>query len=608
MNQVPHIPAHVKDLIDQALNGTIDAEGLYRLDAALLDNPEIQAYFLDYCQLFMDLTVETRADQVIESFRARKDRIIPAIAEESAANSKATLATPVRALSFSQAWWVLGVPACLLFLLGSWFGWYTHARNANQQTVVKQPAPAVAPAAYLMSANGCNWSGRPEIYTVGSEVQPGDEISLSEGVAEFRLANGVYVSVEGPASLVLMSASTLVLQYGKITSHVPWAVTDFKTLAGACKLTSRESEFGVTYDGGRVELHVFSGAVKAESPQAATISDGMVYEEGSLVVDESGKFTSGTITSGNALSLKGSGNTLKMADVPGQKAQPEKFAAKLPMAGALPITKEYVDAVLASKPLGYWRFETAKDGMFLNEIEGGSQLEVVGDVRLAGRVGNTAVEFHPNSKAHLKSDSMDELTDSDYSAEIWMKASHFHHGVVMSLYAHRAVPKHGTTIEVMGATGIQGTKSTQGKIRYVHTSLGNIKTSCFSKRDYCIRRWQHVVAAKEGARMRLYIDGKLAASDSDSTHLASDIRLVLGWFSKTPERCFVGQLDEAVIYNRALSSEEVKRHYRIVEKAVRLPPEDKSAANNASWVRGRRKDLVASANLTEICLGDSIVQ
>jgi hypothetical protein len=93
---------------------------------------------------------------------------------------------------------------------------------------------------------------------------------------------------------------------------------------------------------------------------------------------------------------------------------------------------------------------------------------------------------------------------------------------------------------------------------------------------YQVRRWQHVVAVKQGSEARLYLDGKMAASAANAESLPRGLRLIIGEASTTQRTYrFCGQLDELSIYPHALSDTEVRQHFR----SVHLPSDANAAAN-----------------------------
>jgi hypothetical protein len=414
-------------------------------------------------------------------------------------------------------------------------------------------------------------------------VRQGDEISLQEGIAEFRLASGVFVSIEGPAALVLTSPSSLVLQYGKITTHVPWTVTDFKAVVGTCDVTACDSEFGISFLGRDVELHVFTGEAVAASTELAA-GDGAPL--GTLLESESpSNYLARTrVPQGRSLSLAQDADGMQV--VSQGNADEVQFATRLPMAWPLPVTPAYVQTVMESKPVGYWRFESSADGVVKSELETGGDLTIIGDLRLTGDDNNRVAEFNqPGTGSRLISrQPMDLLSHTDYSVEVWIKPSHLQCGGAVALLATPPdvpIESHAFYLELQGVRGRGMCSDTHpGCIRFVHRDPPGrnvaVGKSCLSDRRYRLRRWQHVVAVKEGAEMRLYLDGQRVGTEHVETYLAKRLSLVVGQPQSDAPRdfWFVGQLDELALYEHALTEEEIAAHY----KAIRWQP-GKQAAN-----------------------------
>jgi hypothetical protein len=254
------------------------------------------------------------------------------------------------------------------------------------------------------------------------------------------------------------------------------------------------------------------------------------------------------------------------------------------MGGELPISSKYVESVLATKPIGYWRFEQLDDAAAKNEIAGGIDLRVEGNVRLAGETRNHVLDFTQiDSSAYLISkEPLQALAGSDYSVEVWMKPSHFHRGGFVSLMENPEVARgqHGLLLETHGAITSPSLR-TPKRLRFLHrdppASGIDTGTSCISTHSYRARRWQHVVATKKGDTMRLYLNGQFTAAAKDSSSLAAGLFLVLRWTAGvTDDRFFYGQLDELAVYDRALSKAEIENHYT----AVRWSSKTRGAAKD----------------------------
>jgi uncharacterized repeat protein (TIGR01451 family) len=78
--------------------------------------------------------------------------------------------------------------------------------------------------------------------------------------------------------------------------------------------------------------------------------------------------------------------------------------------------------------------------------------------------------------------------------------------------------------------------------------------------------WHHVVAVRDASanQIHLYVDGvgeDSAPADYDAGFASSNAALNIGWLNLSHGFHFNGIVDEAALYNGALSAEEIERHY-----------------------------------------------
>jgi hypothetical protein len=434
--------------------------------------------------------------------------------------------------------------------------------------------PAAVPVARLTYTNGCIWGGVPaQARSIESQVGLGDEIVLDEGIAEFRLSSGVSLSIEGPTVLVVTSPTSFVLQHGTMTVYVPWSAADFQMVAGTCRLTAIDAEFGVRVAGGDVKVDAFADSVVASpalgGEESLDAADDLVIRDESQL-PRGAEFKKVRVTAGRSLSLATRSDITKVAAW--TAADDSQFATRLSMAGPLPIEDSYIEAVRESQPFSYWRFENVQDEITQNEMAGGAPLKVVGNVRFAGEANNHVVELgRPGANGYLVCTEKVDLSQSDYSVEVWVKPSHFHNGACVGLLKDVPVmtrEKLAFYLQVCSPQ-LYWEREARQRFRFLHRSPPGhdhlMGTNCYSKSAYSLRRWQHVVATKQGAEMALFVDGVQVAAQRDATSLPPDLTMIVGQLTN-PERngAFVGQLDEIAIYKRALTPEEVKQHGQAV--------------------------------------------
>lgn len=447
-----------------------------------------------------------------------------------------------------------------------------------------QPILKMAPVAYLSSANSVTWGdGQSQFETAGGGVLQGEKVVLQQGIAEFRLASGIGLSIEGPTEMALESPTSIALDEGTLTAHVPWIGADCRIHVADYTLSTGEAEFGLVVSKDKTAIHVFSGAVtlfgkstaKPESSKRPAGPNG----ERSLVV-----------STGKSLLI------VRADDEPELvwgKADEGLFASKLKMAGLLPVSRAYVASVLASAPIGYWRFESIEGDMLPNEVASGLPLKVTGELRLQGDSKNRLAEFgRPGADECflMTPEPVNALAGKDsYSVELWIKPSHVHWAGLAALLANPTTNSEGHAfyLELQGPAADVFSPYEEvphpGSVRFLHRDPPSEKgrkegVSCFSEVNYAVRRWQHVVAVKDGAEMRLYLDGQLVDTQQDETSLAPDLYLLIGR-ARTPQRAsistnrlpnfpFVGQLDELAVYDSALTEKEVEAHYNAINRVL----------------------------------------
>ena len=613
-----NVPEHnfeLRALLDHLCNDDLNPGGFERLMELISDDIEAQKFYIQYTDMneslrhtavtlehqemlaelqakLSDLRALSEADLFAETVHSRdgaSDLESSSFAPDTIEVSKRGESRSRRDGRDSASEWRRSLPvrfvpflsgcalAGAIVLLMARTGYFA----PGQPDAPSLSSSGLPPAAYITSTNGCNWSGAaPSLRAAGNGIQVGDEIALQEGIAEFRTANGAYISVEGPADFVLTSADSLVLQYGKVTTQVPWSIREFRIMAGGCRLTTSEAEFGVCVAGARIDTHVFAGEVLATNAQI--ISHGALPDEAPASPASSGDaFLTCTIGEGRSLTLTTRDGVMKRSRW--TRANPAFFATKLNMAGPLPVSKAYVDAVLASGPRAYWRFESEKNGVVKSEVPSGGALSMVGNVRLIDLGGYRAAEFPPGVDGYFYSrDAVEALANTDYSLEVWVKPSHVHYGTILGMCPSEPinVVANSLLLEVQSSSRQPGRDNFghPSSVRFLHRDPPNrnaaFGTNCYSTLPYTVRRWQHIVAVKRGPQMSLYIDGKQDGEASDASSLAPGQRLVVGRQALSVDNAiqFIGQLDEVAVYSRALTVEEIQEHCSKIEWSQATKP------------------------------------
>jgi hypothetical protein len=235
----------------------------------------------------------------------------------------------------------------------------------------------------------------------------------------------------------------------------------------------------------------------------------------------------------------------------------------------------YRDAVLRSKPWGYWRFESLERGFTPNELPSGPALRATGPVRVTGaaRGNGCAVFAADGSVKYLELEGRWEPPrEPGYAVELWALAEQYNYSTLVALLAE--TDDHGvghfSLVELLACGRYPFPRS--ASVRFLHRwpPGGKGGVSLQNGTTYQLYRWHHLVAQGNGDRMELYMDGALARSQPLSPDRSTTpCRLLVGRLLTTQQnapaknRPLFGRVDELALYDHPLSAEEVWSHYQL---------------------------------------------
>lgn len=249
----------------------------------------------------------------------------------------------------------------------------------------------------------------------------------------------------------------------------------------------------------------------------------------------------------------------------------------------LQLNPDYPDAVMASKPLGYWRFETVEQGNRITNETGGSKLILKQRASIAGSKGSRFLYTNTtNSAGFAEIDSpLDRMNDSDgCTLELWYYSETNHHGTIAVMTQAGPVPQidpklkvhHAPGLLLLERMGLSGSKighlHPHFSVRYLFRSppgyIGG--TNSYSRESHLLNRWVHIAAVRTEQHLRLFVDGQI--SDEIEINLPFDdssynlLLARLHSLNEIDQRQWVGGIDEVAVYQRALSASEIERHYQ----------------------------------------------
>lgn len=227
---------------------------------------------------------------------------------------------------------------------------------------------------------------------------------------------------------------------------------------------------------------------------------------------------------------------------------------------------DYPRVVLASKPVGYWRLNEFAGPRALDASGNGNHAEYDGGIAfyLEGPGVAAPEDLKKVNRApqcaggRIKAD-IKNVTDK-YSVEMWF-ANYLPtdaREVTGFLFSRCAEGPGGATGDYLG---IAGTGARAGKLLF---NGGNGQGQpVFGTSELRVKNWNHLVMARDGRRVAVYLNGKAEpeiAVETETASLASLTEFVVGGRNDSAAT-FEGRVDEVAVYDRVLSPDEVVAHY-----------------------------------------------
>lgn len=215
--------AEMETLTQRYLDGTISAEEMAALNAALLADESARRAFAELLNLDSALAAAA-AGWTKQAGRPRKVLAFPKAAR-----------------------WLAAAAACVALLAGGAWWWQTQRVCA---TVVKD-------------------AGVEEL-SVGEKLRR-QSYTLKAGTVEMLTARGARVVIEAPAEFRFESAQRLHMLRGRLSADVPPAAKGFTVITPSGDAVDLGTQFGVDVpESGAAEIHVFKGEVIAKASGAGT--------------------------------------------------------------------------------------------------------------------------------------------------------------------------------------------------------------------------------------------------------------------------------------------------------------------------------------------------
>lgn len=477
--------------------------------------------------------------------------------------------SPVQHSRRATTYWLIGLAASHLLIAS--LAW--SVANLSSTNTITAGITLEATPPQLVSMTACVWrdSVGSEL-KIGQPIRTGEMLDLAEGVAELSVGEGTpgeaLVRIEGPASVLIHANGRVELLRGAMTAKSLGTGSEqfvIDTPAGEVLLDGQSSVGLMSRENLDDEVHLFAGRALVRASHASSTNHELRLEEGEAV---------------RFLANSGEG----LGAVMFEASLSSFVSARSSGFDPLNLGQDYVDAVLDSNPCIYWRFEELSSQHPFHVTNLGSypdmNAELIGEPGWRRYGENRVAELGKigTSSGFRSTRVWPPKPLSEYTIEMWVKPELYHHGEILCMHEVRQKKdgrySHGMMLESLAQhwhTALQNLQP--NRFRFVHRTPASGAvlegSNMVADQPYQVRTWQHLVATKQGDRVSLWLDGRMAAEQSDLGLLEKDLHIVIGQLYTTRnERRFVGQIDEVAVYDRCLSAEELQSHIEAAGRFV----------------------------------------
>jgi hypothetical protein len=450
----------------------------------------------------------------------------------------------------------------LIFILVglSLFGSYLLVNTLDQRPGSSPAGPAFV--ARITSAKDCQWSTAITQPTDMMHLQVGQQLQLEKGIAQITYSNGAVVLLEGPISFTVGSPKSGFLSQGKLTARAETKESrQFTIVTPNSRFVDFGTEFGVMIDDkGRTSVAVFAGKVNAE----AKLADGrwtapVSFSKGEAAVCEGAQFTP---------------QVAQRSDFPSLHPQttPMPSIRQQTTPTPLPQYQRWLEANRdlpnRSDLLVYYDFQPDPNNpnVLLNRAPTGAALngEIQNATWTQGRFAEkSALEFM-SADAGVRVNLPGEYRQ--LTVIVWVnskKLSNKYNGILMS--DNWAQPKklhfqlQGSGQIIMNVYG-QLNKRENGQDDYCSTQA--VPADCFDN-------WCMIAGVIDTPDLTtVYLNGKFLETLKSAQIPAVQIgsAMIGNWNKETSNdkdfiRNLSGRIDELMVFQKALTAEEIKQIY-----------------------------------------------
>jgi hypothetical protein len=416
--------------------------------------------------------------------------------------------------------------------------------------------------AQITATKDCQWSPTITPPTEMMPLQASQQLQLEKGIVQITYTNGAVVLLEGPVSFTVGSPNSGFLSQGKLTARADTEKSRQFTIATPdARFVDMGTEFGVMIDNkGRAAVAVFAGKVNAE----AKLADGrwtapISLHKGEAVVCEGTKFTPQVAQRSNFPTLQ----------------QPPPPPPSLSFQHWLDVSQ---DLQSRQDLVAYYDFQPdpTNTAVLTNRASTGAALngEILDAPWVDGRFpGKSALEFK-KAKSGVKINLPQEMSSMTLAAWVNIESlPHKFNSLLMSDGWKKPFATHWS-LRPDGAIRV-GIQNEAGNLpgRGIGDGEGNLeplKIQAWKPFSDQLGHWCILVTVYDSAAKNItcYFNGQAVETESmiKLPRVKFGPAMIGNWNQQTEVtqdiiRTLDGRIDELMIFQSALTAEEIKRIY-----------------------------------------------
>ena len=234
--------AELTELLERLIENRLTPEQARQLEMRLRSEPMARRYYVEYLQVHTGLSLQDR----LLTGSSSLDELAHAVS-----NLESTAPFPPQRVPLWRGSTPRLVTSLALILAGFLLGAFALKPDPDSQII-----------ATLSATKNCRWKACEQPTYEGAEVSSG-KLELDEGLATIRFHSGALLTLEGPASIILLDKMHCFIEYGKLTGDIPPGAIGFSVKNRYGTVVDFGTNFGINaLKNGAVEVEVFDGIVE----------------------------------------------------------------------------------------------------------------------------------------------------------------------------------------------------------------------------------------------------------------------------------------------------------------------------------------------------------